>query len=147
MPNGNILSTLALSLLMRDGSGDDLLKSNGNPKNESFVIPPATITGPHDLQPQSLDLGVCEEWEDDPGVDEGPPSGAEVLDSNDDMDEDNEIPFEIDTKGNKWSMLCHKIRPWDVGRRMKIGSDISQLLLFSTSTMMTPPCTMWATTT
>jgi hypothetical protein len=71
MPNGNILSTLALSLLLRDGSGDDLLKSDGNPKNESFVIPPATITGPHDLQPQSLDLGVHEESEDDTGVDEG----------------------------------------------------------------------------
>jgi hypothetical protein len=63
---------------------------NGKPKNESFVIPPATITGPHDLQPQPLDLGVHEELEDEPGVYEGPPR-AEVLDSN---DEDNEIPFE-----------------------------------------------------
>ena len=32
--------------------------------------------------------------EDESGLDEGAP-GDEVLDSNDDMDEDNEIPFEI----------------------------------------------------
>jgi hypothetical protein len=60
---------------------------------ESFVIPP-TITGPHDLQPQPLDVGVHEESEDEPAVDEGAPS-AEVLDSNYDVHEDNEIPFEI----------------------------------------------------
>ena len=43
-----------------------------------------------DDQPQPLDLGVHEESEDEPGVYEVAP-GAEVLDSNDDMDEDNEI--------------------------------------------------------
>jgi hypothetical protein len=48
-----------------------LLKFDGNPKNESFVIPPDSITDPHDLQPQLLDLGVHEESEDEPGVDEG----------------------------------------------------------------------------
>jgi hypothetical protein len=47
-----------------DGSGDYLFK-------KSFVIPPPTFTGPHDLQPQPLDLGVHEELEDEPGVDEG----------------------------------------------------------------------------
>ena len=47
-----------------------------------------------DDQPQPLDLGVHEESEDEPGVYEVAP-GAEVLDSNDDMDEDNEIPFEF----------------------------------------------------
>ena len=67
MPNGNILSTLELSLLLTD----DLLKFDGNPKNESFVIPPATIAGPHDLQPQTIDLGVHEESENESGVDEG----------------------------------------------------------------------------
>ena len=82
------------TVIVVDGSGDDLLKFDGNPKNESFVIPPPTITDPHDLQPQPLDLGVHEESEDEPGVYEVAP-GAEVLDSNDDMDEDNEIPFEI----------------------------------------------------
>jgi hypothetical protein len=47
-----------------------------------------------DDQPQPLDLGVHEESEHEPGVYEFAP-GAEVLDSNDDMDEDNEIPFEF----------------------------------------------------
>ena len=51
------------ALITVDGCGDDLLKFDGNPKNESFVIPPPTITGPHDLQPQTLDLGVYEESE------------------------------------------------------------------------------------
>ena len=54
-------------------------------KDESFVIPPPTITGPHDLQQELLDLGVPEESESEPAVDEGVPE-AEVLDSNDDMD-------------------------------------------------------------
>jgi len=76
---------------------------DGNPKTESFdekpknasvVIPPPTITDPHDLQLEPLDLGGHEELEDEPGVDEGAP-GAEELDSSDDMDEDNEILFEI----------------------------------------------------
>ena len=71
MTNGIFLSTLALSLLLRDGSGNDLLKFDGNPKNESFVISPATITDPHDLQPQSIDVGLHEESEDKSGVDEG----------------------------------------------------------------------------
>ena len=39
--------------------------------------------GPHDLQPQSLDVGVYEESDDEPWVHEGAP-GAEVLDSIDD---------------------------------------------------------------
>jgi hypothetical protein len=39
-------------------------------------------------------LGVYEESADEHRVDEGAP-GAQVLDANDDMDEDNEIPFEI----------------------------------------------------
>jgi len=69
------------------------LKFDGTPKNESFVVPPPTITGQHDLQPESLNLGVHEESEDEPGVDEG--RVLLVLDSNDDMNEDNEIPFEI----------------------------------------------------
>jgi hypothetical protein len=43
---------------------------------------------------EPLDLKVHEESEDEPGVDEGAP-GAQVLDSIDDMDEDNEILFEI----------------------------------------------------
>jgi hypothetical protein len=77
------------ALITADKYGDDLLKFDANPKNESFVIPLPTITDPHDLQPQHLDLGVDEESEDEPGVDEGAPSGAEVLDSNDDMHEDN----------------------------------------------------------
>ena len=48
------------------------MKLNGKPKNESFGFPPPTITVPHDLQPQPLDLGVHEESEDDdPGIDEG----------------------------------------------------------------------------
>ena len=91
MPNENILIKILSfgALITADRCGDDLLKFDGNPKNESFVIPPPTITDPHDLQPQPLDLGVHEESEDEPGVDEGAPSGAEVLDSNDDMDEDN----------------------------------------------------------
>ena len=67
---------------------------DGKPKNESFVIPLPTITGPHDLKPEPLDFGVHEESEDEPGVDEGAP-GVEVLDSSDDMDEDNEILFKI----------------------------------------------------
>ena len=49
-----------------------------------------TITGPHYLQPQTLDLGVHEESEDETGVYESPP-GAEMLQSNDDMDDDNEM--------------------------------------------------------
>ena len=67
-----------------------LVEIDGNPKNESFVNPPPTITGPHDLQPRTLALGVHEELEDEPEVYEGA-HRAEVLDSN---DEDNEIPFE-----------------------------------------------------
>jgi hypothetical protein len=67
---------------------------DGKPENESVVIPPPTITDPHDLQLEPLDLGVHEESEGEPGVDERAP-GAEVLDSSDDMDEDNEILFEI----------------------------------------------------
>ena len=39
--------------------------------SQSFVIPPPTFTGPHDLQSHPLDLGVHEESEDEPGVDEG----------------------------------------------------------------------------
>ena len=93
MPNGNILNILG-ALITADEFGDDLWKIDGNPKNESFGIPPPTITVPHDLQPQPLDLGVHEESEDEPGVDEGAP-GAEVLDSNDGTNEDNEIPLEI----------------------------------------------------
>ena len=58
----------------------------------SFHLP--TITGPHDLQLQPLDVGVHEVSEDETAVDEGAP-GGEVLDSNYDMHEDNEIPFEI----------------------------------------------------
>ena len=38
-----------------------------------------------------LDLGVHEESEHEPGVTVYVAPGAEVLDSNDDMDEDNEI--------------------------------------------------------
>ncbi len=54
---------------------------------------PPTITGPRDFQPQSLDLGVHEESEDEPWEDEDliRTPGTEVLCSNDDMDEDNEI--------------------------------------------------------
>ena len=37
------------ALITADGFGDDLLKLDGNPKNESFGIPPPTITGPHGL--------------------------------------------------------------------------------------------------
>jgi len=43
---------------------------------------------------EPLHLRVHAESEDEPGVDEGAP-GAEVLDSSDDMDEDDEILFEI----------------------------------------------------
>jgi hypothetical protein len=50
------------------------------------------MTGPHDLQPDHLDLGVHEESVDEPGVDKVP-TGTEFLDSQDDMDEDNEITF------------------------------------------------------
>ena len=66
----------------------------GDAKWKYFEHTGALITAPHDLQPQPLDLGVHEESEDEHRVDEGAP-GAEVLDANDDMDEDNEIPFEI----------------------------------------------------
>jgi len=52
-----------------DGYGDDLLKFDGNPKNESFGIPPPTITVPHDLQQRSVDLGVYGESKDESGVD------------------------------------------------------------------------------
>ena len=67
MPNENILIKILSfgALITADGCGDDLLKFDGkflgNPKNESFVISPPTFTDPHDLQPQSIDLGVCEE--------------------------------------------------------------------------------------
>ena len=73
-----------------------------------------------DDQPQPLDLGVHEESEHEPGVYEVAP-GAEVLDSNDDMDEDNEIPFEFpdgfnlaQAPGSRMS-LCLSLRrrkPW-----------------------------------
>ena len=62
MTNGNILNILG-ALITADEFGDDLLKLNGKPKNESFGFPPPTITVPHDLQPQPLDLGVHEESE------------------------------------------------------------------------------------
>ncbi len=47
---------------------------------------------------QSLDLGVHRESEDEPGMDEGAP-GAELLDSNDDMDEDNGIRVSAGSSG------------------------------------------------
>ena len=53
------------TLVTSDGSGDDLLNFDGKPKNEIFVIPPPTITGPHDFQPDSLNLGIHEESEYD----------------------------------------------------------------------------------
>jgi len=46
------------TLMTDDGSGDDLLKFDGKTKNESLVIPPPSVTGPHDLKRESLDLGV-----------------------------------------------------------------------------------------
>jgi hypothetical protein len=48
------------------GPGDYLLKLDRSPKNESLDTPPLTITGPHDVQPQPLDVGVHEESEDEP---------------------------------------------------------------------------------
>jgi hypothetical protein len=63
-----------------------LLKLDGSPKNESLDTTTLNIIGSHDVQPQPLDVGVHEESEY-----EGAP-GAEVLDSNDDIDEDNDIP-------------------------------------------------------
>ncbi len=77
---------------------------------------PPTITGPRDFQPQSLDLGVHEESEDDPWEDEDliRAPGAEVLCSNDDMDEDNEILFEIpriwfSASTSGWVCLWHQL--------------------------------------
>ena len=72
------------------------------------------------MQPQSLDLGVYEELEDEPGVDEGAP-GAEVLDSNDDMDEDNEIPFEIPRIRGRITPLKH----WRIKLRERESTDSS----------------------
>jgi hypothetical protein len=37
------------TLITVDGSGDDMSKFDGNPKNEIFVIPNPSITVPQDL--------------------------------------------------------------------------------------------------
>jgi len=69
-------------------------------KKKSFVIPPSPIIHTHmtfKFQPDLLwiwEYMKSQKMSMESLVDEGAP-GSEVLDSNDDMDEDNEISYEI----------------------------------------------------
>jgi hypothetical protein len=86
------------------------LKSDGKLKNGSFVIPPPTIRGPHDLQPHPLALGGHEESEDEPvsigAVSYWGAPGAEVLDSLGGHEESEDEPGSIGAcilLGGSWS--------------------------------------------
>jgi hypothetical protein len=70
---------------------------------------------------------VHEESEDEPGVDEG--RGLLVLDSNDDMDEDN-LDCKILHNWPAVGWIEGEAVKRNVDRRMKIGSDIVDFFVF-----------------